>query len=347
MIALRQARAILIPLVLAWMFSQLLAPMVKAFAKRRIPTSLAAILALIFMLVIFFWVTMFISLSAASLLNKLPAYSEKAAGLVANIVQGLSERFKILSNEAVQSEIRKEVTGMVGFTMSIIGNFAGLLTSWMAKLVLIFIMTAFMLVAQPYTERKIANAFPPNTASRISRIIATISTQMSHYLVIQFILSLATGLLVWMSCRIVGVDAAMTWGALAFFLNFIPTIGSIVAAVPPILLALLQFPTVWPAFWLLLAILAINQVIGNIISPLLMGDRFNMSPTAILLSLLFWGWLWGVPGAFLSVIIASAFKIVCENIDILRPISVLMESGKLMPAVPTKPVPREEVEPGT
>ncbi len=330
--ALRQAQAVLIPLILAWMIAQLLSPMVKFFAARRIPTGLATILALLVLLVFFYWIAIFVSLSAASFINKIPLYSENAAKHVADSMRDLGERFEILSNEEVSKQIRNEVTGFLKFLMGMAGSLAGALTSWLAKLIMIFIMATFMLIAQPYTEKKIRNAFPVDVAGRLTKILGSISRQISHYLAVQFFLSAATGLLVWLSCKITGVDAAITWGALAFFLNFIPTVGSIVAGVPPVILALLQFPdSIWPAVWLAIAILVINQVIGNLISPKVMGDQMNLSPATVLLSLLFWGWLWGIAGAFLSVIIASSIKIICENIEILRPFSVMMESGRRLP----------------
>jgi predicted PurR-regulated permease PerM len=125
------------------------------------------------------------------------------------------------------------------------------------------------------------------------------------------------------------VDFAVTWGALAFFLNFIPTVGSIVASIPPVLLALVQFyPSLWPAIITLLAVTTIQMGMGNALAPKVMGDQLNLSPVVVLLSLLFWGWLWGIVGALISIPIAAAIKIVCENIKTLHPISVMMGSGK-------------------
>jgi predicted PurR-regulated permease PerM len=125
------------------------------------------------------------------------------------------------------------------------------------------------------------------------------------------------------------VDFAVTWGALTFILNFIPTIGSIIASVPPILVALVQFhPSLLPAFATLASVLAIQMIMGNVISPKVLGDRLNLSPVVVLLSLVFWGWLWGFVGAILAVPIASAIRIVCENIEALHPIGVLMGSGR-------------------
>jgi predicted PurR-regulated permease PerM len=101
------------------------------------------------------------------------------------------------------------------------------------------------------------------------------------------------------------------------------------ASIPPILLALVQFyPSLWPGGVTLLTVMAIQLGMGNALAPKLMGDQLNLSPVVILLSLLFWGWLWGIVGALISIPIAAAIKIVCENIETLHPISVMMGSGK-------------------
>jgi predicted PurR-regulated permease PerM len=148
------------------------------------------------------------------------------------------------------------------------------------------------------------------------------------YLFLQLVISLATGVIVWFSLSLIGVDFAVTWGAMAFFLNFIPTVGSILASVPPILVALVQFPSIWPAVGTAVVLLMIQMTIGNVVAPKVLGERLNLSPVVVLISLVFWGWLWGVVGALLSVPIASAIKIVCGNVEPLRPISILMGSGR-------------------
>ena len=119
-------------------------------------------------------------------------------------------------------------------------------------------------------------------------------------------------------------------GVLAFVLNFIPTIGSIIASIPPILIALVQYAphSYWQAVVTAIALLAIQMAIGNVISPRVMGNHLNLSPVAVLVSLLFWSWLWGPAGALLSVPVTAAIKIVCDNIAPLAPIGVLLGSGR-------------------
>ncbi len=186
-----------------------------------------------------------------------------------------------------------------------------------------------MLLGKPYFQSKIERAFPDSQGETVNRVTVSIASQISRYLYIKLMLSLLTGALVWGVLRVMGVDFPITWAVLAFLLNFIPTVGSIVATVPPVLLALVQFyPNLWMAGAVLLVLALIQQVIGNFVEPKLMGENLNLSPVVILLSLVFWGWLWGITGALLSVPIAAAIKIVCENIEMLQPISVLMGSGK-------------------
>ena len=153
---------------------------------------------------------------------------------------------------------------------------------------------------------------------------------MSRYLLLQFVISLATGLCVWVALWIIGVEFALTWGALAFVLNFIPTIGSIIASIPPVLIALVQYApdSYWPAVATALVLLAIQMAIGNFIAPRVMGEHLNLSPVAVLVSLLFWSWLWGPAGALLSVPVTAAVKIVCDNIGPLAPVGVLLGSGR-------------------
>jgi predicted PurR-regulated permease PerM len=202
------------------------------------------------------------------------------------------------------------------------GNFLG-------KLLLVLIFLVFMLLGKPYFKYKVERAFPPDRAETFSTMTASISKQIGQYLVVKVAISGVTGVLVWLALTLLKVEFALTWGALAFFLNFIPSIGSIIASIPPILLAIVQYyPSPWIPIFTAVVLLLIQMTMGNVIEPKIMGDHLNLSPVVILLSLVFFGWMWGIVGALLSVPIAAAIKIFCENIEALKPISILMGSGK-------------------
>jgi predicted PurR-regulated permease PerM len=212
------------------------------------------------------------------------------------------------------------------FLMSLSGS----VFAFVSELVLVVVFLFFILLGKPFFKYKILKSFSQEKANQLSEITFSITAQIRRYLSLQFLISFVTGVLVWLTLELVGVDFAITWGAVAFFLNFIPTVGSIVSSIPPILLALVQFyPSFWPGIITLIALLTIQLSIGNGIAPKVLGDQLNLSPVVILLSLLFWGWLWGGVGALLSVPVTAALKIVCENIESLHPISVMMGSGKI------------------
>ena len=207
---------------------------------------------------------------------------------------------------------------------------SGSLLSILSNLTMIIIFLVFMLIGHPYFPHKVKKALSGPNADRFIHIGSSISSQITRYLSVQFMISFATGVLVWVALSLIGVDFPATWGAFAFFLNFIPTIGSIIATVPPIILALVQFyPNIIPGIITFISLLGIQMVLGNGVAPKVLGDRLNLSPVVILVSLLFWGWLWGPIGALLSVLITSAIKIICENIEELRPISVMMGLGRV------------------
>jgi predicted PurR-regulated permease PerM len=209
-------------------------------------------------------------------------------------------------------------------------SLSGSVFAFVSELVLVVVFLFFILLGKPFFKYKILKSFSQEKANQLSEITFSITAQIRRYLSLQFLISFVTGVLVWLTLELVGVDFAITWGAVAFFLNFIPTVGSIVSSIPPILLALVQFyPSFWPGIITLIALLTIQLSIGNGIAPKVLGDQLNLSPVVILLSLLFWGWLWGGIGALLSVPVTAALKIVCENIESLHPISVMMGSGKI------------------
>jgi predicted PurR-regulated permease PerM len=153
------------------------------------------------------------------------------------------------------------------------------------------------------------------------------------------LISLVTGTFAWLILTIIGVKLAAGWGVLTFLLNFIPTVGSIIATIPPVVMAIIQFsPGFFKPILVLVSLTAIQVTIGNVITPKVMGDRLGVSPVMILLSLLLWAMIWGIPGALLSTPIISIIKIICENITSLRPIAVLIGSGEAALKIPMPPV---------
>ena len=315
---LKSAKTVILPLMIAWLLSYILTPIINVLVRMKIPTTLSAFLVLILLLGICFLGGVLIQERITAFAKEYPKYQMRFI----EITNAVTHTIKIPSNFFQGINIGQKVGTFVV-------RLSGSLMSFFSNLIMVFIFLMFMLLAKPYFKYKIMKAFSPDQADRVSRIIESISKQIGSYLALQFFISLTTGVLVWLALVVIGVDFAATWGILAFILNFIPTVGSIIASLLPVLVATIEFyPSYWTPLICLLSMLIIQMVMGNVISPKVMGDRLNLSPVAILLSLLFWGWLWGVIGALLSVPFTAAIMIVCENIEPLRPVSIIMGSGK-------------------
>ena len=316
----RVLKSVLMPLAFAWVLSAMLAPLVRRMGKWKIPYPIAIGFAILLTVFICFFSGIVLNELISSFVSKYSAYSDKFTALMKSYYQNLHPKaVEVLTAFDWQTRVGKIVMSLSGMIISI-----------SSKVVMILIITAFLLTEQRDFGKKLDFAFPDAIAEKISQVGKGITDQVSRYLNLQFFISLATGVCVWLALWAIGVEFALTWGVLAFVLNFIPTIGSIIASIPPVLLALVQYApgSYWPAVITALALLTIQMTIGNVISPRLMGDRLNLSPVAVLVSLLFWAWLWGPGGALLSVPVTAAIKIVCDNIEMLSPIGVLLGSGR-------------------
>jgi predicted PurR-regulated permease PerM len=199
--------------------------------------------------------------------------------------------------------------------------------------VMVVIFVVFLLFEAVFFKEKIETAFEGKQAGQIKKIIADIIKEIGRYLSIKFIISLVTGLIVGIALRCVGLEFAVLWGIAQFILNFIPVLGSIAVGVAASVFALLQFwPDPGPVIAVVTIMLGTNMILGNILEPKVMGDNLGISPIVVLLSLLIWGWLWGFAGMILAVPMMVIIKIICENVQVLEPLSILLGSRKAVMA---------------
>lgn len=317
-VVLQAAKAVFLPLVMAWLLSYILGPVVEFLTRRRVPLGLSVAAAVLIVLATGYLGGVFLFGRVVAFAELFPTYHSK----LLTITGELAERFDAPARYLYAIDWGEEVRVLLL-------KAPGSLLDFVVTLFMVIIFLLFMLLARPYFRYKVDRAFSASNAHKFTDLSTTIGTQISQYLGVQFLISAATGVLVWYALTLLGVHFAVTWGAFAFILNFIPTVGSILASIPPILLALVQFyPSWFEAVMTLIALLTIQVTMGNIITPKVMGDRLNLSPVVVLVSLVFWGWLWGVVGALLSIPIAAAVRIVCGNIGPLKPIAILMGSGR-------------------
>ena len=214
------------------------------------------------------------------------------------------------------------------FDPSLLIDFANLTVRFTASavssLLVVFLILVFMLFEAATFRRKARTLLASEAArERFSRM----ANEIQRYIGIKTAVSVATGLLIGVWVGVLGVDFAIFWGLVAFVLNFIPNLGSIIAAVPTTLLATVQIG-VGRALLVALGYLVVNMVIGNFIEPHLMGRRLGLSTLVVVLSLVFWGWVWGPIGMLLSVPLTMVVKIMLENTEEFRWVAVLLGDGR-------------------
>ena len=320
----KSAYNVVVPLMIAWLLSYICGPAVNYLVHRRVPLAFAVFLVLALVLFVFYFFGIFFGARVREMLAEWDAnhYTDRLYVIYKDTLYRLHVSEKYVSSINWNEKLASTIA-------SLSASAAQWMFTFLGRLLLVLIFLVFMLLGKPFFRYKVENAFPPERGEAFTEITTSISQQIGQYLVVKLAISLVTGLLVWILLSVLHVDFPLTWGALAFFLNFIPTIGSIIASIPPILVAIiLSYPSPWVPVLTAMSLLTIQMVMGNIIEPKVIGDHLNLSPVVILLSLAFFGWMWGIVGALLSIPIAASIKIFCENIEPLRPISVMMGSGK-------------------
>ncbi len=213
----------------------------------------------------------------------------------------------------------------------IIGSFAAAIMGLAGNAGLVAIYVVFLLLEERYFGIKLRIMFPDADRHRkITRMLDAIQLQIRQYVYIKTMVSALTGILSYVVLLWVGVDYAPFWALLIFMLNYIPTIGSMIAVLLPTALSLVQFDTFGPFITLLVSLGTLQVLIGNVLEPRLMGSSLNLSPLVVILALSFWGQMWGVTGMFLSVPITVISMIVLANFPQTRAIAVAMsENGRL------------------
>ena len=316
-VVLKLAKDVLFPFFLAVFLSFIMYPILDFFNRRRVPKSVSMILLLLISFLGLYLLSIVFYSAGKSFAAELPKYGDK---ILASI-DSLQQRF-VPPADIQPVEWRDHIDlGRIGsLVLSTLGPFL----SFVSKLFLVFFFLMFILAGRGKTKEKLERALLPERNERVLNIINNIDAQIQKYLIIKTFVSLITGALVTAVLLGFGVDFAITFGFFTFILNFIPNIGSVFATLFPVTIALLQFDSAWPAVWIFVLLTLIQQIMGNVIEPRIMGEGLGLSPLVVLFFLFFWGWLWGLPGMVLAVPVAAIVKIVSANIPELEPLAILM-----------------------
>ena len=319
---------LLLPLVIAIALWYLINVLARAFSHIAIggfrfpmPVCLtASFLTFIFLILA---LINFLSSTVGDVLDVAPIYQENLTTRLENL------SFVDMSEFEGQSlpQLLTTWLDIPSFLTSIASSLTGILAS--GGLILIYI--GFLFLEQGHFTNKItALVADPNKEQDANKIINRIRDDIQKYITIKVITSSLTGILSYIILRIADVDFAGVWGLLIFLLNFIPTVGSIIATIFPALIALAQSDGYTLFLVVLFGIGALQVCIGNILEPRLMGSSFNLSPIIILLNLALWGYIWGIPGMFLCVPFLIIVTIILSHFPQTRPMAIILSSdGRL------------------
>ena len=315
----KSAESIVNPLLLALFIAAISAPLYTWLLNKRLPVTGALLCVIIAIVFVGGSVTSLVSSSLDGFSDSLPQYQARLQTMFADLVaQGQVYGLPIEAEDLAQIADPSAIMGFVG-------NAFNSLFAVLTNTVFILLLVAFILIELSSVESKLAYASdtPAEHFAYFKKVLFT----MNRYFAVKSLLSLATAVPITLVLFLLGIDYPLLWGLLVFLLNFVPNIGSLIAAVPPILLALVDLGYV-SALWVLLTYLVVNNVVGNIIEPKVLGRSLGLSTLVVFLSLVFWGWLLGPVGMFLSVPITVTIKIGLERSEEMRWLAVWLGTAR-------------------
>jgi len=312
---IKTATPIIVPFILSIFIAIICNPALKALMKRGVSKGLSITLILSSVLLLGMWLANLVGKAISDFSSQLPLYQEQL------LIQfsGLSEQLKSYNFPVAINQLTEyfDPGAAMNVVTIIVGGFGGV----MANLFLILLTVIFMMAESDSLPKKLhlALADPEMRIAQIDQFLSSVN----QYLAIKTMVSIATGVIIGLVLWGIGLDYWVLWGVLAFLLNYIPNIGSIMAALPAVLLAIIQLGIGW-AGCIAGLYLIVNVVMGNAVEPRFLGKGLGLSTLIIFLSLIFWGWLLGTVGMLLSVPLTMILKIGLESNDSTRGLAFLL-----------------------
>jgi predicted PurR-regulated permease PerM len=341
-IVLKELQHIFIPLVIAYFLFFVFEPLNKFLASKKVPSGITILADLVIIVGVIWGISRVIVDSFSRLGRQLPEYQEKLDSIIIRTANsfGLNDSlFRDFNFQSILSEL--DYGGIAsGFFSSTLSLFS---TLFFVLFFFIFVSTGHKNIIEAikkrFVERNVKTSIkelkrqrkPDLESDSVSDVdgdiaelkkiretiiegtFKNITQQIQGYIAAKFLISLLTGTLVGTILWLFGVDFAIVWAVMTFLLNFIPNIGSVIAVILPALMTLVQFESFGYTLLVSAIIVGVQNIIGNFFEPKIMGNRLGLNPLVILLSLLVWGYIWGIVGMFLSVPLTAIVKIVISN----------------------------------
>lgn len=314
---IKAASSIVIPFLLSIFIATVSAPAIFWLEKLRLPRIFAFLIVLSLVVFMLFGFGYILSTSVDSFLSNTPQYTAKIMDIVGTFKEIL-DKFGVEVSKA-DLETIFDPSGLLNFAGGFLKSFSNVLS----KSFIIFLGVTFMLFETSSLRTKMYLISRQDESD--DNPFEKFSQKLNSYLAIKTVISLLTGILVTIGLTIIGVDFALLLGVIVFLLNYIPSIGSVIAAVPAVLVALVGLD-MSSVMWVIALYLSVNIVMGNVIEPRYMGKGLGLSVVVIFFSLIFWGWILGSVGMFLAVPLSMTIKIAFESNPSTQAIAMLLSS---------------------
>ncbi len=286
---------------------------------KGLPRWTRGIIAFVTILALIFITSEILIVNVELILNKLPEYEEKLDLLILQMGE-------ITGVENISEWLQKGISELNfrSFLLDIIGNISSMLSNFFV----ITIYVAFLLAEETSFQKKLYILFSRSgRGHEISDLTQRIAQTIHSYLSVKTLISLLTGLLSYFILIAFGVDFPVFWAFFIFILNYIPYVGSFVATFLPAFFAIFQFNSLMYFAWVFVSIEIVQLFVGNYVEPRVVGNKLNLSPLVILLSLSFWGMIWGVFGMILSVPVTSIVMIVLSQFESTKPFAIILSKS--------------------
>lgn len=333
-IVLKELQDIFIPLLVAYFLFLTFSPLNRLLGRKRFPDWLVILIDIFILLVVLASISSVFINSVYRLGLELPVYEKKLNAIVSSTASSWGVEDPYFTNFNIALLLK-------GINYKLLaGNFFFSSFTFLGSLLFvlfffIFIFTGYdniyNAIKSRYLYRKRlqidASKYHENEALKepgddkvfneesLQNTFNEISQQVQRYITTKFFISLFTGIVEGLIIWFFGVDFAIVWAVSIFLLNFIPNIGSLLGLVPPVVVCLIQFGSIGRTFFLGLTLVIVDNIIGNFVEPKIFGEKLGLNPLIVLLALLLWGYIWGIPGALLSVPLTSIIKIIISRSD--------------------------------
>lgn len=327
LILMKFTASIMLPVVISIFLSLVTLPVIQKLNKKfHVPWGIGILLTLVVSIILIIMIGTILTTSIKAVISAYPKYEERFLSIykifAGNFDLSYNEGMTLFENLWSQLNF-KHMIQSAAFTAS---NKA---VTFLKSFVVVYLLLTFFLLEANTFEDKLLHAFEGKIQKRMKIIILKIMVETTSFISMKFIISVATGVTVYLGLLATGIDFPVVWAFFAFLMNFIPTFGSAISCISTILFSIIQFFPEWDGVLSTsIVMIATNFILGSVIEPNIQGKNLNLSPFLILVGLSLWGYIWGFIGMILAVPLLVILKIVFENVEYLKPLAVMMGNGK-------------------